>query len=260
MGVVLVGVFNNVGSSLGSLANIWRDHHDTFLLVTEGAFRLIFATLSTSLLLITGAIAAALRLAEGTFKSWSLILQGDWSGLWSNIWQTLSDVWVTITGTLTTALDGILTVVDTDLATFLATWSGVWQLAQIAVTEALNKGQEVVDNFLGSLRGLWDWLSSHVFSFKINLPSLPDWAIPGSPTPFERGLRGIAGALDELNAIRASAGGWGGLVAPPATPAQIASNYNYDNSTTNYWAYSPVYQGAPPAPSQDFAKMRVWAR
>jgi len=60
---------------------------------------------------------------------------------------------------------------------------------------AIEKAKTFVGGLIGSFQGLWDWLNSHVFNFNIKLPNLPSWAIPGSPTPFEMGLRGINDAL-----------------------------------------------------------------
>jgi TP901 family phage tail tape measure protein len=58
-----------------------------------------------------------------------------------------------------------------------------------------------IEALQSSAEGLFSWLNSHTFKFKIDLPKLPDWAKPGSPTPFEIGLRGIADALKDVGRI-----------------------------------------------------------
>ena len=63
---------------------------------------------------------------------------------------------------------------------------------------SFEKAKKFVQEFWDSLKGFWEWIKGKVFDFKINLPSLPDWATPGSPTPFEIGVRGIDDALKEL--------------------------------------------------------------
>ena len=44
---------------------------------------------------------------------------------------------------------------------------------------------------------------------------MPDWLTPGSPTPFELGLRGIASALKEVN------GDIGGLTVNASSPSTM---------------------------------------
>jgi len=77
---------------------------------------------------------------------------------------------------------------------------------------------------LASIRGGFDGISSVVQSVinwinnlasSISSISLPDWLTPGSPTPFEEGLRGIAAAMSDVAAIVGpSLGGMGAGGAP----------------------------------------------
>jgi hypothetical protein len=54
------------------------------------------------------------------------------------------------------------------------------------------------DAIAGAIQSVIGWVDSLVGKFKSI--KLPDWLTPGSPTPFELGLRGIASALKEVNA------------------------------------------------------------
>ena len=49
--------------------------------------------------------------------------------------------------------------------------------------------------------GALDWVLGKLTTFKewLGKIKLPDWLTPGSPTPFETGLRGIADALGSVN-------------------------------------------------------------
>lgn len=67
---------------------------------------------------------------------------------------------------------------------------------------------------------LGDYLDGHTFRFHVDLPDLPDWAIPGSPTPFELGLRGIG---RELDALRAKGGPSLRSIAAPLAHPSLAS-------------------------------------
>lgn len=54
------------------------------------------------------------------------------------------------------------------------------------------------------LSGAIDWVRTQLDNLKnlIDTIKLPPWLTPGSPTPFEEGLRGIARALSDINAMQ----------------------------------------------------------
>lgn len=54
------------------------------------------------------------------------------------------------------------------------------------IKDAINNVIDAIGNLTGPLESIGD--------------ALPDWLIPGSPTPFERGLRGIKDAMDAISA------------------------------------------------------------
>jgi len=54
------------------------------------------------------------------------------------------------------------------------------------------------DSISNAISGVVNWVNSLIS--KLTSIKLPDWLTPGSPTPFELGLRGIASALKEVNA------------------------------------------------------------
>jgi hypothetical protein len=63
----------------------------------------------------------------------------------------------------------------------------------------------LINNFKRGLEGVAgaaDWVRSRINDLKSAMSSgwewVPDWLIPGSPTPFEMGLRGIGDAMDAL--------------------------------------------------------------
>jgi len=57
--------------------------------------------------------------------------------------------------------------------------------------------QPAFDAIGGAIENVIGWFES--LRDKISNIQLPDWLIPGSPAPFELGLRGIASALKEVN-------------------------------------------------------------
>lgn len=67
--------------------------------------------------------------------------------------------------------------------------------------------RDVVDALAGGFNGIRDairWVIGKLEEFKTKLEnlSLPGWLTPGSPTPFENGLVGIAKAMDGLNRLQ----------------------------------------------------------
>jgi hypothetical protein len=62
------------------------------------------------------------------------------------------------------------------------------------------------ETLMGGVKTALDWLHEKLLAIKDFLDNftLPPWLTPGSPTPFELGLRGIADAMDELNNKTAS--------------------------------------------------------
>lgn len=75
-----------------------------------------------------------------------------------------------------------------------------------------------------------DWL--HEVAEKIRNMELPDWLTPGSPTPFELGLRGIGDAFRDLSrgAIPAFSSATGGISAPGVGGGgggQVVINFTY---------------------------------
>ena len=64
---------------------------------------------------------------------------------------------------------------------------------------------------------------------------MPEWLIPGSPTPFETGLRGISAAIKEMPDFGAVLGDISAVTAPlpefgTAAARQTVDNRQIDNS------------------------------
>jgi hypothetical protein len=89
---------------------------------------------------------------------------------------------------------------------------------------------------------------------------LPDWLIPGSPTPLEIGLRGITGAVRQLTTqvlppLRMELG----RLSAPMNPGQImAGAYSSANSFTDARQYNATFptNNSPAVAYQSFEIMR----
>jgi hypothetical protein len=241
LGVVLTGVFANVAISLDTLAHIWENHHSTMLSVVVNTFKIIFTTVSVTLLLISGLVAVVLNQISGFLDAWSLLFTDGWQAAWDQVKLTFYDSGQIILDTLAVALDAILLIVGQDTDSFIAIWEGVWNNAHVIVmhyidlireaikewtgsigttvredmgkvetfwtgvwqliARALDEPILAVDNIFRAVEGLYNWLLTHVFDFHINWPTIPEDWQHNSPTPVEMGVRGVSDALKELRSI-----------------------------------------------------------
>lgn len=116
--------------------------------------------------------------------------------------------------------------------------------------------------FLDSVKRGWDGIKDAV-NFVITaiqtviewikkaVEAMPDWLIPGSPTPFEMGIRGISDAMHEL----ASAA----LPSLTANLALIGGGAGAGSSTNN-WNLTINAAGGIVDPAQSFQALRALAR
>jgi phage-related protein len=176
-----------------ALENVWSFIDGTLIPIFED----VATWLGTTIVEVVGDAKDAW---ENTLKP---ALETVWNFISNNVIPILEDLASFFTGTL---IPGIA-----DLASALEdTLKGAWERAM----GVLQWGN---DNVLAPLQGAFDGIRSAVqkvvdwvqkLADKIGGISLPDWLIPGSPTPFEIGLRGIADALREVDRE------WSGLKPP----------------------------------------------
>lgn len=103
--------------------------------------------------------------------------------------------------------------VNTLVLTQVTTWVANLTTAIENITTALEIASSVIEWF----KGAWDKLSNI---------TLPDWMTPGSPTPFELGIRGITDAMTELDRM-----------GMPSLQAAFAGMGNSTQQTTNHNYY-----------------------
>jgi len=216
---IVTGISDTIHGIIDPLVAFWTENHDTIMAVASTIWELIKTNIDT-----------AIHTIEGIIKTVMLIINGDWDGAWNTIKTTLETIWEGMKTSIDLTIHAASVIIQDVVNTLKTWWDTKWteiktsvtdkieairaaindkinaaktifETAMTSISTALTPVRTAIDNFLGSIEGLWNWISSHVFNFSINLPSLPDWAIPGSPTPFEIGLRGITGALEKLNRV-----------------------------------------------------------
>lgn len=72
---------------------------------------------------------------------------------------------------------------------FVGLLRAAWETNILPMSGTINTVFDAVQKFFDAVKSLYDWLKNKVFSFKINLPNLPDWALPGSPLPIHTAWR-----------------------------------------------------------------------
>lgn len=99
------------------------------------------------------------------------------------------------------------------------------------IDKAVGPVKELWEKFIEAVKDFFDWISSHTFTFNINIPDLPDWAVPGSPLPIHTAWKKFSEDADHifptLNA--------GMMAQAPSyeTENNQAINYNYEiNAST----------------------------
>lgn len=132
-----------------------------------------------------------------------------------------------------------------------------------ALAGAFNTGKRAIDGFLGGIRDIYNFVvgtfNRAIQDLQNTLSNLrpPSIFTPGSPTPFEMGLRGINDAMTQINrtglpGIGADAGVQAALaggarvpygMSTDATPAQMAAKTIHNTRTSNIANVSVTING-----------------
>lgn len=98
-------------------------------------------------------------------------------------------VWPALETAIRTFYEGVLNYLDwvtefyESLPGKIENMRDRWREGWDAIKGKIEEVAGPIREFFNRVEGFASWLGSTVFNFKINLPSLPDWAIPGSPLP-----------------------------------------------------------------------------
>jgi len=148
-------------------------------------------------------------------NSWQTELQPALAELWAAFGKLFEALgigggeidWLNgIIGILEVALRGVLVMVEL-LSPMIELWSGVVSYAVSQVTlmvDGIASLKRGLDAVIAPLQRVADKIRDMINEAL----SMPDWLIPGSPTPFEMGLRGIGKAINQMPDLT---GGMGGI-------------------------------------------------
>lgn len=117
--------------------------------------------------------------AETVWPAIQTALETAW-GVIEPIWESLKE-W--LADKLPPALEGLRTTFETIMT---------------AIQTAIQPVKDLWDAFSTAIERFWGWISDKTFNFKINLPNLPDWAVPGSPLPIHTAWKQFAQDINSL--------------------------------------------------------------
>lgn len=164
----------NLPPAIQFLVNIWNT---VLLPALQGVWNFIQTNL-IPLFLAVGQVTEAVvgKAVTALAGIWQNVLQPALAQVWGFIQTNLLPILETLVG------NGINLALDA-ARTFASFWQSTLAPAINAVASVI---QKVID-FLNELAN------------KIGSLDLPDWLTPGSPTPWEIGLRGVASAMQQLS-------------------------------------------------------------
>ena len=200
----------NIPPALQTLADFWTN---TLQPAIAGVWDFLQVHVIPLFEALVNVYIAALKLALTLLAGiWNTVLKP----ALEKVWDFLQAHVIPIFQTLMTKLDGPVSQALRDLAALL---KGAFKKALEIVTGLLDGVTGAITGISGAIQDVIDWITR--MAEKLGSIKLPKWLTPGSPTPFEIGLLGIAAGLQEATSrTREFGGALGQLTA--AAPASLA--------------------------------------
>jgi hypothetical protein len=177
---------------------------------------------------------------------WTTSIKPALSQLWKSVQQLgqalgfstgKTDFWKVALGILKFALSAVIGTVR-NLTPIIRALGGVISFGVDNVrrfVDMLRSLKRSADSLMGVLRSVRDRIRDIINA----AASMPDWLIPGSPTPFELGIRGIADAVKNLPTMELPGLTTPNLTMSPATVGGSVSNGGGGSIVVNL-TYSPT--------------------
>lgn len=255
---IVLGVIQGIlAITLAAMTGDWQSQMGTIQSSNETIWNGIWKFLEGILNIIAGFFGTSL---EG--------IKQTWENNFTMLEQITSKLLALAASTVMTKVTEIKNTIDTKIGEAKALWDGffgdikktvdsVMNSAASIVSEKVNSIKSAFNGIVGAINSVISAVSALIESFS-NI-SVPDILTPGSPTPFEMGLRGINKAAKQAaNTIQAQLAP--ALSSPVALP--VASSGG-TTTTTNYGAtyQMPIYTNQSPAVlSQGLALLEALSR
>jgi hypothetical protein len=144
---------------------------------------------------------------------WSNVLQPALQRVWQFLTVDMLPVWEALGDFLGVAIPLAIKAVQGAWQNILKpVLDAIWKFLDTYIIPVFQAWWESIGGLRGAIEAVVGWIRNMTDALR-NV-QLPDWLTPGSPTPFETGLRGIADALSEINRMGLPAFMTGGMSAP----------------------------------------------
>lgn len=193
-------------------------------------------TLSNVWEVISEVFAELGRWINDNIVPWVQFLGEQWGEIFDAIGTKLTEVW----GVLKPIWEDLKLWLDTNIPVALNALSPIFAGVMTAILGAVQPVKDLWDGLVAAIQGFWTWITSHTFNFSINLPDLPDWAVPGSPLPIHTAWKAFAEEMDSLTiAPRVELG----ELAPVAALVEDGGpdrNVSFNSQTSVYTSQDPM--------------------
>jgi len=134
------------------------------------------------------------RWINDNLMPWIDLLMNKWKDDWNKMkadfqaaWKIIEPIWAVIKDWL-----------EVRLQNAVEAFRLIWESAMTSIETAIAPVKENWDQLVAAVKGFWNWITGKVFSFKIKIPDLPDWATPGSPLPIHTAWADFAKDMDRM--------------------------------------------------------------
>jgi hypothetical protein len=135
------------------------------------------------------------------------VATGDWAGAWQTIKETVAVVGLNIFTSIMELFDTIATLFGTSMETIRGVWKSNWDMLKLIVSTVFTKAVDIIKEKIDAVRTAFNNIRDTIGGLIRKVADLaaafidlvvPDIFKPGSPTPFEMGLRGINEQLGKM--------------------------------------------------------------
>jgi hypothetical protein len=188
-------------TAIQTLANYWTNTlQPAIMAVWSWLSTVLFPFLASVAELISAVVGKAVEALAGL---WEKVLYPAIEKVWKFLYDTFNPIIQTLADLFNKTLGPAIQWVQDNVLSKLA---GVFD----GISDAIQRATGWIGDLAGQIRNL----------------SLPDWLTPGSPTPFEVGLRGIGNALEDV-ALRQLPAFSYGLNSPALSGAGAGSSESF---------------------------------
>ena len=183
---------------------------------------------------------------------WNNILLPAIKAIWKFLTVDMKPVWEALIEFLKVAIPLAITILVGFWQNVLKpALDAIWKFIKENILPIFQRWSDSIGGISGVIQNVVNWIN--ILTEKLRNIKLPDFLTPGSPTPFEMGLRGISSALEELNQKQLP------KFAMEMRAVDSARQVGRQNTTNNNWNLTINEAGRTIDPAGSFAMMRALA-